>query len=364
MMRAYRRTSTVQQMGVSLVVFVVLMVLLDSGGLYDWASRLELGPERRVALPVVTWVHRVLAPLGIEGERRRGLVELARAGWSDDPEALAAAHPVVVSKPVTVASVTTTAVVPAPVMVARPVRPARPLVLEGAPPRWSVLPKIPAVKSDEMRTVALAGDSMMAVGLSPAMLQQAPQYKDLAFIKLFKSGTGLARPEVFDWQLEYPAMLKDEKPDFIVVAIGANDGQGFVEDGVTYPFGTAGWQRIYAARADAYLRMLEADGATVVWLGLPPMKDGTFDDRIALINRIDYSVVRASPHAIWYSTTGLEGDSNGRFRDFGEVEGHTARLRQGDGIHLSTDGATLITAKLLPWLAAEAQPEVAEVSKK
>ena len=72
-MRAYRRTSTVQQMGVSLVVFVGLMVLLDSGGLYDWASRLELGPERRVALPVATWVHRALAPLGIEKERRRGL---------------------------------------------------------------------------------------------------------------------------------------------------------------------------------------------------------------------------------------------------------------------------------------------------
>ena len=363
-MRAYCRTSTVQQMGVSLVVFVVLMVLLDSGGLYDWASRLELGPERRLALPVATWVHRALAPLGIEKERRRGLVELARVGWSDDPEALAAAHPVVVRKAVAVASVTKTVAIPARVVAPRPVRLARPLMLEGAPPRWSVLPKIPAVKSDETRTVALAGDSMMAVGLSPAMLQQASQYRDLVFLRLFKSGTGLARPEVFDWQSEYPAMLKDEKPDFIVVAIGANDGQGFVEDGVTYPFGTADWQRIYAARVDVYLQMLEADGATVVWLGLPPMKDGTFDDRIALINRIDYSVVSASPHAIWYSTTGLVGDGNGRFRDFGEVEGHTARLRQGDGIHLSTDGATLITAKLLPWLAAEAQPEVAEVSKK
>ena len=363
MMRAYRRTSTVQQMSVSLVVFVVWMVLLDSGGLYDWASRLELGPERRMALPTATWVHRALAPLGIEKERRRGLVELARVGWSDDPEALAAARPVVVKKQVVVADVMTKVVGPAPVVAPHPVRPARPLVLEGAPPMWSVLPKIPAVKSDETRTVALAGDSMMAVGLSPAILQQASQYKDLVFLKLFKSGTGLARPEVFDWQLEYPAMLKDEMPAFIVVAIGANDGQGFVEDGVTYPFGSEGWQRIYAARADSYLQMLEAGGATVVWLGLPPMKDGTFDDRIALINRIDYSVVKASPHAIWYSTTGLVGDGNGRFRDFGEVEGRTARLRQGDGIHLSTDGATLITAKLLPWLA-EAQSEIVDVSKK
>src|ERR1700744_2027429 len=99
--------------------------------------------------------------------------------------------------------------------------------------------------------------------------------------------------------------------------------------------------------------MLSAKGATVVWLGLPPMKSDSYDARIALINRIDYSVVSASPHAIWVGTAAVVGDADGRFRDFGEIDGHTTRLRQGDGIHLSDDGATLITTKLLPWLAAQ-----------
>jgi len=359
-MRAYRRYSTAKQMGVSLGVFVVLMLLLESGGLYDWAQRLNIGPERSVALPVCTLLHRALSPLRIERERERALVSLARIGWSDDPVALEAANPVVPLPPVAtppaaamdtvIESAKARAEVVPHAVASRAKLPALPLL---QPPVRNVLPPIPAIDAGETRTIALAGDSMMAVGLSPAMLRQGPRYKDLAFLNLFKSGTGLARPDVFNWQLEYPAMLKEAHPDFIVVAMGANDGQGFVEDGVVYPFGSAGWQRIYQQRVDAYLRMIEAHGATVVWLGLPPMKDDELDARMEWINRIDYSVVSASPHAIWFSTAAVVGDGSGHFRDFGEVRGRTERLRQSDGIHLSDDGAALIVEKLLPWLAAQ-----------
>ena len=86
------------------------------------------------------------------------------------------------------------------------------------------------------------------------------------------------------------------------------------------------------------------------------MKSDDYDARIALVNRIDYAVVRSSPQAIWYSTAGIVGDGSGRFKDFGEVRGTVARLRQQDGIHLSDEGAVLVTAKLLPWLAAQAVP--------
>ena len=370
-MRPYRRYSTVQQMSLSLGIFIVLMLLLESGGLYDWAQRLELGPERSVALPMFALVHRMLAPLGIEKERQHALVELARVGWSDDPAALAAANPRKEPKPTTLpvsapAVISTVVESTSAKAVAIPAaaRPRLTLAIANAAPLSSVLPVIPAIDADQTRTVALAGDSMMAVGLSSAILRQAPHYKDLTFLNLYKSGTGLARPDVFNWQLEYPAMLKEARPDYIVVAMGANDGQGFVEDGVTYAFGSAGWQRIYERRVDAYLRMLEKNGATVVWLGLPPMKDDALGARMDWINRVDYSVVSASPHAIWFSTANVVGDSSGRFRDFGEVGGHTERLRKSDGIHLSDDGAALIVAKLLPWLAAHSRTPMVAVEKK
>ena len=361
-MRSYHHFSKLSQLAASVGAFVLVALLLESGGIYDWAGRLDLGPERTVALPVATALHRVLAPLRIERGRQHALVELARVGWSDDPAALAEANELPrLAKPMTSTAVVATGTTgTAPAHTAAGTKPAtattitRPVPLRtDAAPRLCILPTIPAIAASGTRTVALAGDSMMAVGLSSTILRQAPHYKALSFVHAFKSGTGLARPEVFNWQLEYPAMLKDAQPDFVLVAIGANDGQGFVEDGVTYPFGSEGWKQIYQRRVQAYLDMLTAKGATVVWLGLPPMKSDSYDARIALINRIDYSVVSASPHAIWVGTAGVVGDADGRFRDFGEIDGHTTRLRQGDGIHLSDDGATLITTKLLPWLAAQ-----------
>lgn len=335
--------------------FVLLALLLESGGLVNWAQRLELGPERTCALPLVMALHRGVGWMGLERLRSDVIVELARIGWSDDPEAIAKAREERRTVPeVAIASPGT--VLKTPTMKAKvrveptPRLPLQPMV--GDPPLLSVLPKIPGVRPRRMRRVALVGDSMMAVGLSSTLLREAPKYEDLALVKVFKSGSGLARPEVFDWQTEYPAMLGAVRPEVVLVAMGANDGQGFVEDGVTYAFGSAGWTEMYERRVEAFLALLEERGATVVWMELPPMKSAVYDARIALINRIDYAVVKSSRQAIWYSTAGLVGDAEGRFKAYGEVHGTMARLRKQDGIHLSDDGAVLVAAKLLPWLAA------------
>ena len=352
-MQAYRRFSTVQQMSAGVCVFVVLALVLESGGLVDWGQRLELGSERTVALTVVMALHRGLGWMGMERVRRVELVQLARMGWSDDPAELAKAREGSRTVPVAAQEAkNAVGTMPGKLRaVAIPRMPLKPMA--GDPPLRSRLPKIPAVAAGKTRTVALVGDSMMAVGLSSTLLREAPKFPDLVMVKMFRSGTGLARPEVFDWPTEYPAMIGKVRPDVAIVAIGANDGQGFVEGGVTYAFGSAGWVAIYEGRVEAFLAMLEADGTTVVWVGLPPMKSDDYDARIALVNRIDYAVVRSSAQAIWYSTAGIVGDGSGRFKDFGEVRGTVARLRQQDGIHLSDEGAVLVTAKLLPWLAAQ-----------
>ncbi len=358
-MRPYRRFSTLPQLTLSLATFVGLILVLESGGLYDWAQRLDLGPERTVALPTFTFLHRALVPLRIEKQRNHALIVLARIGWSDDPALLATLKPPIpTTKPsapdlshleIGVRTATPAAKEPAP-LIPHP----RPIPLSlTKPPTFTKLPPIPAIEAGQSRTIAMAGDSMMAVGLSSAIMREAPHYPDLNFLSLFKSGTGLARPDVFNWQLEYPAMLRQSRPDFIIVAIGANDGQGFVEDGTVYPFASPGWHRIYQRRVEAYIDMLQSHGATVIWLGLPPMKDETLDTRMDAINRIDYDVVTSTPHAIWFSTAGVIGDTTGHFRDFGEVHGRTEKLRQGDGIHLSDDGAALIVTRLLPWLSAQ-----------
>jgi lysophospholipase L1-like esterase len=353
-MKAYRRFSTLWQMAAALCAFAALSLLLESGALLAWAQRLELGPERTLALPVVVCLHRRLQPLGIERERSRGLAELSRIGWSDDPAQLAQQRPASSAAAVPVAAMIKPA--PAPASQPLPGKLGTSIDPDG-PPLVTALPGLTPVPQGGTRTVALAGDSMMAVGLSAAILREVPRYKDLTTVHAFKSGTGLARPEVFDWQAEYPAMVGNARPDVVLVAIGANDGQGFVEGDTTYAFGTEGWKKVYRRRVQAFLSLLESGGATVVWLELPPMKNAELDRRMAIINRIDYETVQASPRAVWFSTAGVVGDETGHFRELGIVRGATVSLRQADGIHLSDQGALLLADKLLPWLSKQAEPK-------
>jgi hypothetical protein len=209
----------------------------------------------------------------------------------------------------------------------------------------------------------LSGRGARSAGLlSDVLLRQTAGDKNLRVVKAFKSGTGLARPDVFDWTEEYPAMIGTEKPDAIIVAIGANDGQGFVEDGKTLAFGSAAWVKAYQQRTADFLALLTQNGARVVWVGLPPMKSGSYNERAAEINRIAYSVVSQNPLATWWNPQPYIGDQVGGFRDLLTApDGKTTRIRAADGIHLSDDGAALLAPALIHWINPVAQATTAQV---
>lgn len=146
-------------------------------------------------------------------------------------------------------------------------------------------------------------------------------------------------------------MIGDERPDAVIVAIGANDGQGFVEDGKTLAFGSDAWVKVYQRRTTDFLNLLTQNGAHVIWVGLPPMKAGAYNDRAAEINRIAYTVVSQNPLATWWNPQPYIGDETGGFRELEtSPDGKTTRIRAADGIHLSDEGAALLAPSLISWL--------------
>ncbi len=357
-MRNLRLTHPIRQLFLVVAGFLVAILLLESDGLASWAGHLELGPLRTVAVPVTTAAQRTLAPLGVAAIRSQALQSLAGVGWTDDAAQLAEAA----------SSARKTAAQPAGCLATGlSAVPLQHSAIANAPgwdaplapdvPRATPLSPLPPVAPGKPRVVVLAGDSMMAVGISATLLRQAATDKNLRMVKAFRSGTGLARPEVFNWTDEYPAMLGAEKPDVVIVAMGANDGQGFVVQGKVLAFGSDGWRKVYQDRLAAYLAMVAAGGARVVWLGLPPMRVPVYDEKISLINRIAYSVVSRNPAATWWNTISFVGDETGKFREFVTLpSGRAMRLRSADGIHLSDEGASLFTTVLMKWLDS---PELA-----
>jgi uncharacterized protein len=337
------KCNSLSQLATVMAGFAATILLLESGALLTWADRLDVGSARSGAVRVTTALHKTLQPLRVEQVRKASLDGLDRLGWTDDPARLLAAREKTGSG--------STSICPASVHAPNLTAPKTVVPVVAGVPRLTALKPLPPAAPGETRVVALAGDSMMAVGLSDVLLRQTATDQNLRIVKAFRSGTGLARPDVFDWMKEYPAMIGDEKPDAVIVAIGANDGQGFVEDGKTLAFGSDAWVKVYQQRTTDFLNLLTQNGAHVVWVGLPPMKAGAYNDRAAEINRIAYTVVSQNPLATWWNPQSYIGDEAGGFRELEtSADGKTTRIRAADGIHLSDEGATLLAPVLIEWL--------------
>src|SRR5579863_4445423 len=340
-MRNIRGFDSTRYMFLTLGGFAVAILLVDSAGLQNWADRLGPGPLRTVVQPAATALNRTLQPLGVAGARDSTLNEAARLGWSDDAVRLAQMTSPQAA-PADASPRRTIHASPAPASgvlrtQSRSIQtgPAMAPIVGSVPSTVSLTPLAP-VEEGRPRLVVLTGDSMMAVGFGTGLMRRASDDKNLRFLRVFKSGTGLARPDVFNWMDEYPALLGSEKPDVVMVAIGANDGQSFIVDNKVLLFGTEEWRKTYQSRVAEFLAMVESTGARVLWVGLPPMRSAQFNQRVAIVNRIAYTVVSQDPKASWWSTTSFVGDGSGSFREFAQMpNGTLVRMRAPDGIHFA-----------------------------
>ena len=351
-MRNFHLNYSIRYMFVTLGGCVLAIVLLESNGLQTWANRLEPSLLRSLAQPAASALSRTLQPLGFASVRDRTLDEAARVGWSDDAVRLARMMP----SPTEQAAASRPLIDHASSVLARPdfnsiLRSAAEAPIVASVPHSVSLRPLAPVEQGGSRVVVLAGDSMMAVGFGTGLMRKAGEDQNLRILRVFKSGTGLARPDVFNWMEQYPAMLGPEKPDVVIVAIGANDGQSFVVDGKVLLFGSEAWRKTYQSRVAEFLAMVESTGARVLWVGLPPMRSEPFNQRILVVNRIAYTVVSQDPKASWWSTTSFVGDASGSYREFAELpNGRLVRLRAPDGIHFAEEGTSAMMAVLMNWL--------------
>ena len=84
-----------------------------------------------------------------------------------------------------------------------------------------------------------------------------------------RNGTGLTRPEFFNWEVNAKQEIADRGPDAVVMVMGANDGFNVAVDGSTYGPFTPEWETEYARRTAVVMRELGSRGAQARVLGSP-----------------------------------------------------------------------------------------------
>jgi hypothetical protein len=224
----------------------------------------------------------------------------------------------------------------------------------GAPPRGAApaTASPPALAPLRQPTVAdplrllVTGDSLTE-SLGPTVTNTGP-----ATIRArtdTRYGTGLVRPDFFDWAAHAREQLATDPPEAVIVALGANDGQGItLPGGQVLPAGSPGWVDEYRRRALVVLRIW-ADGGRrrVYWVSLPPARSGRLDGYFRQLNDAVAAAAREVP-GVTFLDLGAALSDHGHYSDYlRDAGGRTVLARTRDGVHYTLDGARIVAAPVL-----------------
>lgn len=190
----------------------------------------------------------------------------------------------------------------------------------------------PLTHEDPLR-LWVGGDSL-AGAMGPVVGQYAEDSGVVRALVDFKVSSGIAA-RVRDWP-EYAAdLIADEDPEAIVFMVGANDAHIASTD-------LDSWEPEYREDVGAMMDLLVGGDThrTVFWVGSPPMRLTARERGIKELNRIFEDEARSRPDVVYVDAYTMFEGPNGGFDSSIEIPGEgLARVRIGDGVHLTTAGA-------------------------
>jgi lysophospholipase L1-like esterase len=199
-----------------------------------------------------------------------------------------------------------------------------------------------------LRRVLVTGDSMVQPLDAKLARAFARAGGGVAVTRDPRLGTGISQSELLDWGRLAVTQVRRDRPQTIVVLLGANEGFPMRTGGREVSCCGPAWTAEYATRARQMMSTYRQGGrARVFWLNLPLARDA---DRRRINRSVNAAVaVAAEPYRAQVRVLDLARllTPGGRFRDAMEVDGRRRIVREADGVHLNDAGADVALAALL-----------------
>lgn len=201
------------------------------------------------------------------------------------------------------------------------------------------------------KNILVIGDSILKSGLQEHLERNlGKRDKGISIQIKSKSGTGLSRPDVFDW-ISY---IEDTKEHFekVVVFLGTNDAQNFVSDKKVIAFDSKEWKTEYALRVRKLVEKACSKAKQVYWVGSLRMKSDSFDAKIRSLQEVVRQEISGKPSCAQFVSVSNWFTRKTKYTDTWMTESKksgkkTIKLRVSDGIHLTYWGADLFSQKLI-----------------
>jgi hypothetical protein len=228
-----------------------------------------------------------------------------------------------------------------------PAAPPRPATAQTPSSTTTTIPprRVPSVQ--QPLKVWLAGDSMMGT-IAESFIDDSGGNPLISASQDFRIGTGLARPDVYDWPAAISHEMASANPDVVILVFGANDDQDMEVGGQRFSLQTPAWQQEYTRRVNAVLAAAANGIRQVIWLGIPAVQRPRLNQTKDIINSIVAAAEPTHPN-VTYDDVGplLDGPGNSFSTYHNDAGGKAMTVRASDGIHITLDGANLVTPGLL-----------------
>jgi hypothetical protein len=195
--------------------------------------------------------------------------------------------------------------------------------------------------------VWLAGDSLMGT-VAESFAEKAGGNGLIQAGQDFRIGTGLARPDVYDWPGAISHEAATANPDVMVLVFGANDDQDMSVNGHRLSLQSAEWQLEYSRRVNQILDVAANGVRQVIWLGLPAVRRPRLNQTKDLINAAVKAAAAQHPNVTYLDLGPLiDGPGNSFATYLTNAGGKAVTVRESDGIHITKAGADLVTPTLM-----------------
>lgn len=230
------------------------------------------------------------------------------------------------------------------------------LVMAGAAPALAQAPMASAPAADppvSPLNLVVIGDSL-GQGVWGSLYWRFQSTRDVRVINATKPSTGFNRTpyeELLDLGSGQSAQLA-------VVMTGANDAQGvwpLQEGGTAGVFGTAAWAQLYRQRIDRFFDAAQARGTSVIWIGMPMMRDPGFEQRISLVRTAQRDACAARGVTYLDLVPPSVDDSGAYTETKKDDKGRWRTFRGDDGVHLTVYGSEWV-AEIVLFALLESKP--------
>lgn len=327
-----RRLSTAGNGLVVSLAALVLGSLLTAPGMHKTAFNQQPGFKRDVALAITGPLAGASSALRLDRPRRLVKEAIGRGHDDDIDTEIALPPPTVVPRSPAPAGATAPPVGPKPARVA--FTPKRKLRL------W--------VAGDSL--VVTPGWSIVrAAGASP-VIQTVGGGVDGHI------GTGLERPDVFNWFEHIATQVKKLHPKVVVLNFGANDDHGYMTGlppgSSVGEFGGPSWTMEYRRRVAGIMDTVNRAGGVVVWIGLPITNSEAQTQRFDTINAVVQKEARKRRgRAIFVDTYTMFASETGGFTEYlPDAHDRSVKVRARDGLHFERAGGDMIARVVLKQL--------------